>query len=101
MLSYLQSCENGLRLSLHIQPGASKSEFAGIFGNAIKLRIKAKAEDGEANKAVCAFLADFFHVPKTSVSIIRGQSSRTKTVFIAGKSKTLLAVLESAELEKT
>jgi uncharacterized protein len=52
------------------------------MGEAIKLRVAAKPVEGEANKEVCRFLADWFGVPKSSVSIIQGASSRHKTVHI-------------------
>ncbi len=97
-ISFVQIDPKGLRLSLHAQPGASKNEFAGIHGDALKLRVAARAENNEANKAVCNFLADFFGVPKTSVSILRGQSARQKTVLILGESAQLLSRLESLKL---
>ncbi len=90
--------KNGIRLSVHAQPGASKSELAGVHGEALKLRIAARAEDGAANKAICSFLAELFGVPKTSVSILRGSSSRKKTVLIEGDSDKLKKALETLRI---
>lgn len=87
--------KNGIRLSVHAQPGAAKSELVGTHGAALKIRIAARAEDGAANKAICSFLAELFGVPKTSVSILRGSSSRQKTVLILGDSSKLQTVLET------
>lgn len=95
MFPFAQTDKNGLRICLHVQPGASKTEIAGIFGDALKLRVAAKAEDGAANKAVCAFLAKAFSVPKTSVSILRGASSRHKIVMIVGNATDLMHALEN------
>lgn len=83
---------------MHAQPGASKSEFAGMHAGALKIRIAARAEDGAANKAICTFLAETFAVPKTSVSILRGTSSRQKTVLIEGDTKKLLEILQKIEV---
>src|SRR5438128_2673711 len=53
LIPFAQKDKKGLRLTLHVQPGASKSEIAGLFGEALKLRIAARAEEGAANKAIC------------------------------------------------
>ena len=95
MKSPVSSAKDGIRISLHVQPGASKSEWAGIVGDALKLRIAARPVEGEANKAVCKFLADFFAVPKSAVSIIHGLSGRNKTVHVSGSAELLLAKLQS------
>ncbi len=94
MFAFVQKDDKGVRLKLHVQPGASKSEFAGIHADAIKLRISARAESGAANRAVCAFLSEIFNLPKTSVSILHGQSSRNKTVFIQGDGDSFMLILE-------
>jgi uncharacterized protein len=73
-----------LILDLHVQPGASKSEFAGRHGGRIKLRIAAPAADGKANQALIEFLAAHFGVPRRSITIISGAKSRTKRVAIEG-----------------
>jgi uncharacterized protein len=94
MLPFAQKEERGVLLRLHVQPGASRSEFAGLHGDALKLRIAARPEEGAANRAVCAFLAESFALPKTSVSILHGQSSRKKIVLIQGDANRILLALE-------
>ena len=71
-------------LQLHVQPGASRSEFAGRHGSRIKVRLAARAIDGKANEALIAFLSEHFNVPKTSVRILSGLKSRQKRVEIDG-----------------
>lgn len=71
-------------LELHVQPGASRSEFAGRHGTRIKLRIAAPAADGKANQALIEFLAGYFSVPRRCVKIISGAKSRAKRVAIEG-----------------
>ena len=70
-------------LDLHIQPGAKKSEVVGLHGEALKLRIASPPVDGRANAALIAFLADALEVPKQSLAVVRGETSRRKTVRIA------------------
>lgn len=73
-----------LILELHVQPGASRSEFAGKHGERIKVRLAARAVDGKANAALIEFLAEHFKVPKSRISIVSGLKSRQKRVFIDG-----------------
>ena len=71
-------------LQLHVQPGASRSEFAGRHGERIKVRLAARAVDGKANDALIAFLSEHFNVPKRNVRILSGLKSRQKRVEIDG-----------------
>lgn len=71
-----------LLLSCHLQPGASRSEFAGTHGDRLKIRIAAPPIDGKANAQLIAFLADAFAVAKQQVTIERGESGRQKSVRI-------------------
>jgi uncharacterized protein (TIGR00251 family) len=69
-------------LELHVQPGASRTEFAGKHGERIKVRLAAAAQDGKANAALIEFLAGHYGVPKRSVRITAGLKSRRKRVVI-------------------
>jgi uncharacterized protein (TIGR00251 family) len=72
---------NGDRVSLRIkaQPNASKSEFCEIYGeDAIKIRIKAPAVEGAANKELLKFLSKSFKVSKSDIIFKTGQNSKVK-----------------------
>lgn len=73
-----------LGLSLHIQPGAKKTEIAGPHGDALKIRLAAPPVDGKANAALLAFVAERLGVGKSSVSLKSGQTSRRKVVEVEG-----------------
>jgi uncharacterized protein (TIGR00251 family) len=70
-----------------VQPKASKSRIMGLYGDKVKLAITAPPVDGKANKEVCKFVAKLFKLPKTSVTIVAGESSRRKLVAIPIKDK--------------
>lgn len=74
--------ENGSEITLHVQPGASKSELAGLHGDALKLRISARAVEGAANAAVLDFVAGWLDVPRRAVKLLRGEKSRRKTLWV-------------------
>ena len=68
----------GCRVTVHVVPKASKSELAGLHGDAIRVRLNAPPVDGKANKALCAFLAETLGVPARSVELVAGETSRRK-----------------------
>lgn len=80
---YLSVTEKGVILNLHIQPRASKNEICGLMDSSLKIRLTSPPVDGAANKLCREFLADLLHVPKSSVEIISGETSRHKRVRIA------------------
>ncbi len=73
---------DALLLFCHIQPGASRDGFAGRHGERLKIRLRAAATDGRANRALCAFVATAFAVKKAQVSLLSGAQSRQKTLRI-------------------
>ena len=75
-----------LTLTLHIQPGAKKTEVAGLHGDALKVRLAAPPVDGRANAALLTFLAEKFEVPARCVTLKHGESSRKKVVCVSGSS---------------
>jgi len=78
-----EASDGSLILSLHVQPGAKRTGFAGLHGGAAKLRLAAPPVDGKANAALCAFLAEICGAPKSDVQLLSGETSRTKRVRIA------------------
>ncbi len=83
-LPWLRTDSGGVILTLHIQPGARRTETAGLHGDALKIRLAAPPVDGKANDALIAFLAKTLGVPKSSVELLSGQTSRAKRVRVAG-----------------
>ncbi len=71
-----------LIINCHLQPRASKDEFAGLHGQSLKIRIKAPPVDGKANDYLMKFLAKQFGVSKRSITIISGELSREKRIKI-------------------
>jgi uncharacterized protein (TIGR00251 family) len=77
-------------LPMKIQPNASRNEFAGWQGEFLKARIQAPAVDGKANQALLAFLCERSGLPKSRLSIKRGESSRQKWIAFEGIDRTAL-----------
>ena len=77
----IKDAENGLLIGLKISPNASKNEFI-ISRDEIKVKITAQPIDGKANKALIEFLSKSFKVPKTYFEIVKGETSKEKTILI-------------------
>ena len=71
-----------LKLPIHATPGAKRTEAAGEYGGALRVRLGAPPVDGKANSMLIDFLAREFAVSKRQVSLISGQQSRQKRVLI-------------------
>lgn len=84
MADWLQAQGENVVLTLHIQPGAKKTEVAGIHGDALKIRLAAPPVDGKANDALLAFVAQSLGLAKRNVVLLSGQTSRSKRVGVNG-----------------
>jgi uncharacterized protein (TIGR00251 family) len=71
-----------LILELQVQPGAARDEIVGAHGDRLKVRISAAPVDGRANRHLIEYLAASFDVPRSRITLLRGQSGRAKTVQI-------------------
>ena len=81
---YRVSSDGRITLTLHIQPGAKKTECAGLHGDALKIRLAAPPVDGKANEALVKFVAERLGLAKSAVLLKSGQTSRRKVLEVAG-----------------
>ena len=82
--AWLRGTGDAVMLSLHIQPGAKKTEIAGLHGEALKIRLAAPPVDGKANDCLIAFLAQTLGIAKCRIELVGGASSRAKRVRVEG-----------------
>ena len=98
MSDWLRVAADGrITLTLHIQPGARKTEVAGLHGEALKIRLAAPPVDGKANEALLRFVAETLGLPKSAVGLKSGQTSRRKVLEISGATATAIARLAQAK----
>lgn len=74
--------DNGILISFKISPNASKNEIIKT-DEGIKIKITAQPIDNKANKALVEFLSKQFKIPKTSIEIVKGHTSKEKTLLIS------------------
>lgn len=82
-------------LTLHVQPGAKRSEIAGLHGDALKIRLAAPPIEGRANDALLKFLAGLFDVPLRQVELKQGGQSRHKVIMVQGSRIAPESILSS------
>jgi uncharacterized protein (TIGR00251 family) len=73
-----------LVLSVHAQPGAKRTEVAGLHGDALKIRVAAPALEDRANAALVDFIAERLGVARRDVTLVSGERSREKRFNIRG-----------------
>jgi len=69
-----------IHLFIKAQPNSSKNKIAGIYGDSLKVNIKAPAVEGAANKELIKFLSKVFKVPKSEIEI-KGETSKRKILI--------------------
>ena len=79
-MDYLVEKEYGIVLSIKVIPNSSKNELTKAE-TGLRLKITAPPVDNKANKFVVAYLSKLFKVPKTSIKILRGDTSREKSLL--------------------
>jgi uncharacterized protein (TIGR00251 family) len=89
-MSWLIAGGAAVTLRLHIQPGAKKSEIAGLHGEALKIRLAAPPVDGRANACLIAFVADRLGIATSQISMVSGSASRAKRICISGVDPALI-----------
>ncbi|SHI60022.1 DUF167 domain-containing protein [Desulfofundulus thermosubterraneus] len=82
---------------VRVQPRAARNELAGVFEDALKVRLTAPPVGGEANEACRDFFARLLGVPRARVEIVTGHAGRNKLVRVQGVSVEKVRSLMSAQ----
>jgi len=77
---------DAVSFAVKVHPRAKKNAVTGELGDALKVALTAPPIDGRANEACIEFFAKLLNVPRSSVTIASGQSSRNKVIRVAGLS---------------
>jgi uncharacterized protein len=80
----IQNSPSGATFAVKVHPRAKKNAITGEVGNALKLALTAPPVDGKANEACIEFFAKLLNLPRSSVTIASGQTSRNKVIRVAG-----------------
>jgi len=78
----LQEDRAGVRLKVHLTPRSARDVIGGVYGDALRIRVKAPPVSGRANQAMLKLLARHLGVSRDKITIISGTTSRTKILRI-------------------
>jgi hypothetical protein len=84
MPGFLRGQADGVLLSVKLQPRASVNEIGKALGNELRIKVTAPPVDAAANEALLKLLAQQLHCPRNRVDLVRGHTSRHKTVKLYG-----------------
>ncbi|HEV2021332.1 MAG TPA: DUF167 domain-containing protein [Terriglobales bacterium] len=88
----------GATFAVRVHPRARKNAITGVLGDAFKLSLTAPPTEGRANDACIEFLAEVLRLPRSSVTIAAGHTSRNKVVRVSGFSASAIAERIAAAL---
>jgi uncharacterized protein (TIGR00251 family) len=84
MPAFLRVQTDGVLLSVKLQPRASANEIGDALGSELRIKVTAPPVDAAANEALVKLLAQQLHCPRNRVDLVRGHTSRHKTVKLYG-----------------
>ena len=88
----------GVRIKLHVHPGAKRNGVSGFFGDAIKFDLQTPPVDGKANAALIKILSKTLKCSKSSIILISGETSRDKLLEIRGMTREALISILSDQI---
>ena len=74
----------GVTFRVRVQPRARRNAIVGELGDALKLAVTAPPVDGQANRACIEFFREALNLPRSSLTIASGQTSRNKVIQVSG-----------------
>ncbi len=84
LASILRQAASGVTVAVRAQPGAKITAITGIYAAQLKIAVHAPPIEGRANTALIAFLAQTFALPKSSITLLTGELSRSKVFLLHG-----------------
>ncbi len=86
----IREIDGGVVFGVKVVPGASRTEIKGVLGDMLKIKVAAQPEKGKANQCLVEFLAKTIGVKKSNITIISGETSRSKQIQVIGVSSESL-----------
>ena len=86
----ISDVSDGVRIKLHVHPGAKRNGISGFFGDSVKFDLQTPPVDGKANAALQKVLSKLLKCSKSSIILISGETSRDKVLEIRNMDKTAL-----------
>lgn len=99
MTAFWRTLPDGVSITVKVQPKSRRPGIQGqaisVHGPCLRIGVNEAPEDGKANRAVCALMAETLRLTISSVNVTLGHASRDKTLHVAGDPAALTAKLET------
>jgi uncharacterized protein (TIGR00251 family) len=89
--TFINQHPNGWVIQIVAAPRAKRSRFVGLHGGVPRIALAAPPTDGRANEELTRFMAEFLEVPRQSIQLLRGDSSKHKRLLVCGVSGEALS----------
>ncbi len=76
--------KDGITMQVKVEPRSSRAEIRGVMGSALKVKLTSAPVDGAANRQLIELLSKKFGIKKSSIKIMKGETSRNKVIKIEG-----------------
>jgi hypothetical protein len=96
---HVREAADGISFALHVQPRASRNGITGIQDGAVRIRLTSPPVDGAANEQCINLLAVLLRVRRRDITIVSGETSRHKTVRVAGITADQLREMIAAQVK--
>lgn len=90
--------KDGISIKISVMPNSSKTFLVGLVEGMLKIKLNAPPLEGRANKETIEFFSKLIGIPKTSISILRGDKSKLKTLLIKGDKDLLKEKIKNIEI---
>jgi len=90
MALQIKSSENGIRFSVKVVPGSSRTAIKGLLEHNLKINLAAPPEKGKANKELIKLLSRTLNTPKSAIQIASGAHNNQKEIFVANLTESQL-----------
>jgi uncharacterized protein len=98
-MTFWRAASGAVLVAVKVQPKSRRPGLQGrapaLEGERLRIGVTEAAEDGRANRAACATLADALHLPASAVAVTAGATSREKTLRVDGDPAAIVAQLEA------
>ena len=86
--------EKFVDLYINARPASSRNEIVGIFDDTLKIKVKAPAVEGAANRELVKFLSKMFKIPKSEILFVSGETSKRKRLRLPRNEKLMQFIRE-------
>lgn len=82
--TWWEARDDGITLAVRVTTGGARSQVIGVAEGRLRVRVAARAVEGQANAELVRYLAERLGVRRSAVTIVRGERAREKTVHVTG-----------------